>query len=175
MILVVSLCAEKMHDLEFVRPVCALLQKLQVKFQVVHYSHVSSVPTVEAVILCGTSLADFEYLRGDFSWLLNYSGKVLGICAGAQVLCRAFGGKLIDFQSIGKYLLRREKPFFDLLEEFFVYALHAKGVELPSMFETVARSDAGIEMFKSNDGKKIGMLFHPEVLNSEMIEKFVML
>ena len=108
------------------------------------------------VILSGTSLADFEYLKNldKFSWLGSFKAPVLGICAGMQIIGLIFGGKLLDENYIGK---RNGK-----------YYLHKKSVSLPPDFKKT-----GEDSFRHKTREIYGVLFHPEVYNEEVIKNFI--
>ncbi len=183
MILVVNLCKEKMHELEFLKPVCDLLERMEEDYRVRHYLRLKKGDLdADKIILCGTSLRDFEYLKHlrMFGWLRDYRRDVLGICGGAQILARFFGGNVFQSQEVGKILVKREEELFDLPEEFFAYSLHNLGISPPKDFEIIARSAQGAQIIKKEqmiDKKKrmiLGVLFHPEVLNREIIEGFAL-
>ncbi len=184
MILVVNLCHEPLHQLEFVEPICRVLQKIGQEFILRDAFRIRPGDLeVEKIILCGTSLHDFAYLKfaGGFSWLFDFPGDVLGICAGAQLLSELFGGKLFRSVEIGKTSVVLKKKFFDLSEEFFVYSLHTLGVTCPPGFEEIAFSQQCLQIFKREDGVDerkrllLGVLFHPEVLQQSIIEEFAKL
>lgn len=105
-ILVLSTCAEKLHELEFVRPVEDVLRGKgfsgdsenlsgrHIDFFTKHYSEVSEedLENCDKVIICGTSLRDDKYLEDleKFDWLLDFDKPVFGICAGMQILGLVF-------------------------------------------------------------------------------------
>ena len=139
MILVIKVNEFKLHDDEFVKPITDLLTN----YKVVDYKDVN-LEGVDKIIICGTALKDDKYLEHDFSFLKNFKGKVLGICAGMQIIGKVLGYKLEKSKKIGvengKYYLHSFKVegFDDSLE---------------------------IENFK-------GYLYHPEVLNKNIIKEF---
>jgi len=139
MILVVKVNEHKLHDDEFVKPVIDLLEN----FKVVDYREID-LEGIDKIIICGTALKDNKYLEHDFSWLKNFKGKVLGICAGMQIIGKVLGHKLIENKKIG---VKDNK-----------YYLHSFSVE-------------GFEDSLEVDNFK-GVLYHPEVLNKEMIKEF---
>jgi len=184
--LIINLCKHKMHALEFVQPVCDILKRLEVDYNVREYFRLKkSDLDVEKVIFCGTSLQDFDYLKNIkiFDWLLDYQGDILGICGGAQILAHLFGGEVYKNKEIGKTEVIVEAKFAGFLglpEKFFVYSLHNLGIIPPKDFEIAARSAQGVQIMKKEqliDKKKkmiLGVLFHPEVLNHEIIERFAL-
>ncbi len=179
MILVVNLCKEKMHELEFVKPVCDVLERMGNDYSVRHYLRLKKGDLdAEKIILCGTSLRDFGYLKHlrMFDWLRDYQGDVLGICGGAQILVQISGGSVFRSQEIGKVLVKRKEEFLGFPEEFFVYGLHNLGIKSPEGFQVVASSSEGAQIIlrkEKNRGRLLlGVLFHPEVLNPFFIENF---
>jgi len=82
------------------------------------------------IILCGTALKDNGFLEhpGRFTWLLGSTVPVLGICAGMQALCLAFGGTVREGCEIGMTNIRIPKPdpIFPDRGSFQVYELHSR-------------------------------------------------
>ncbi|MAG52682.1 MAG: hypothetical protein CMH62_01835 [Nanoarchaeota archaeon] len=115
-------------------------------FKVVDYREVKNLD-FDKVIICGTALKDNEYLDNldKFSWLKNCKKPVLGICAGMHIIGKILGYDLIENKKIGV--------------EDNKYYLHSFKIE--GLDESLE-----VENFK-------GMLFHPEVLNKELIKDFV--
>lgn len=181
MILVVNLCREKMHELEFVKPVCDILATAGREFSVKDYFHLKRADLNAAkIILCGTSLMDFDYLKNTkvFEWVKKYRGDLMGICGGMQVIAHLYGGGLYKDIEIGKIRVELNREFFSMPQEFFAYSSHTLGVRPPRGFEIVAESSQGVEIIRrieEEGGKRmiLGVLFHPEVLNKEIIEGFV--
>ncbi|KAK3009686.1 hypothetical protein RJ639_014389 [Escallonia herrerae] len=122
---------------------------------------------------------------GDDPWILELcfllqtldamQKKVLGICFGHQVLCRAFGGKVGKAYSGWDIGLRKVKivkdfspcSFLDGLDEFppslSIIECHQDEVwEVPVGAEVIAFSDkTGVEMFAIGDNI-LGIQGHPE-------------
>lgn len=179
MILVINLCREVMHELEFVKPICNILDSVGEEYTLRRHDRVKPSETkVEKVILCGTSLKDFDYLKDSwvFNWLGDFKGDILGICAGAQILAKVFGGKTVKQKSLGKKKVVLRKSILGAPEELFVYSLRSLGVVPPKEFEIIGGSQEGIEVFVKEDESRIiaGIMFHPEVLNPEMIMSFAL-
>ena len=125
-VLVVSLCNEKMHDLEFVLPVVDVLKKGDIEFEMKYYKDIINAEKYSHVIIAGTSLQDDSFIDNIdyFSWLKSYNGKVLGICAGMQVLGLMFGGIINEGEEIGYYFEEFNLDFFGLNGKQEVYHLH---------------------------------------------------
>jgi GMP synthase (glutamine-hydrolysing) len=172
--LIISLCKEKMHEEEFVRPIIEILG--QKNCFVKHYSCVKkeNLDACGKIILSGTSLQDFEYLEniGRFSWLREFEKPVLGICAGMQVLVKLFGGSLKKQQEIGVVEVRMKKEFFGLPLGFRAYTLHNLGVGELKDFQILGKSEKSIHIVKHSDKEIFGVMFHPEVLQKGMLLEF---
>ncbi len=80
MILIIKVNEFELHDDEFVKPITDLLED----YKVVDYRDVN-LEGVDKIIITGTALKDNKYLERDFSFLKDFKGKVLGICAGMQI------------------------------------------------------------------------------------------
>jgi GMP synthase (glutamine-hydrolysing) len=150
-----------------------------------HFSEVESIGEVKSagterydkIILCGTALKD-NVFRGQidsFSWIKEFVGCILGICAGMQVIGSVFGGEIIPQADIGlkKIDIVRETPLLGEPRQIEGYHLHSYGVTLPDGFQLVAGKSDYVEAFKHQDRPIYGILFHPEVRNRWMVERFV--
>ena len=64
-ILVVSVNKEPLHYYEFVKPIEDVLKNEEIKFFTKHYAEVGKKDLEKAskIIICGTSLQDFDYLE----------------------------------------------------------------------------------------------------------------
>ena len=89
MILLINICKEKLHYLEFVRPIENVIGK---DCFVKGYKELNKKDLEEAdkVIICGTSLKDCEFSRKKnlkyFEWIKDFEKPILGICGGMQVI-----------------------------------------------------------------------------------------
>jgi GMP synthase (glutamine-hydrolysing) len=186
MILIISLCKEKLHDLEFVKPIEKVVSSLGEKCSVKNYIEVAKTDLEKAdkVLLSGTSLMDFDYFNhmDKFSWLKDCEKPVLGICAGMEIIVHEFGGKIEgdgkkvkDKVEIGANSVNFEKDFLGISKgKHKVYSLHQLGVrKVGKNFEVYAKSNKGIQAIKHRSKGIYGVLFHPEVYNHEVIENFV--
>ena len=173
-ILIISACKEKMHELEFVRPIekivgeCDIKNFIEVDLEVANkYSH---------IIISGTSLQDDSFLKSldKFDWLKDFGGKVLGICAGFQILGLVFGGVQNKETEIGYYFENFDKTFLGLEGKHEVYHLHNNKVNFSEDFEVYSSSEEGvIQAVKHKEKDFYGVLFHPEVRNKKLIEGFI--
>ena len=175
MILVIDTCREKLHSLEFVKPVEDVLKKQGMDFFTKHYLKVSDgdLAKAERVIICGTSLQDNRFVEdiNYFSWLENFEKPVLGICAGMQIIGLVFGGSVQKNLEIGFFREKFKKEFLGLSGEQEVYHLHNNFIDFSKLND--------FEIFSSGEIPQAiryknfyGVLFHPEVRNKELISRF---
>lgn len=169
MILIISTCADKLSELEFVLPLTRLVGNCAVK----HYSELtnSDVTSAKKIIISGTALKDFDYLKHDWSWLKDYDKPVLGICAGMQVIAQAHSIALQDSVAIGpqEATIVRENKLAS--GKFNAYFLHTRtGI---GNFEVLATNHGKPCMIKHPKKEIYGCIFHPEVMNEEIIQKFI--
>ncbi len=178
--LLVNVCKEKLHLYEFVKPVGDILKFIGKDFFVRHYLDLceDDLKKCERVIICGTSLADRNYLENinKFFWLRDFDKPVLGICAGMQILGLIFGGNKEEIKQkteIGFYFENFSKGFLGLKGKKEVYHLHRNYVVFEEGWEIFSEGDGVQQAVKMKDKQIYGVLFHPEVRNKELVEEFV--
>lgn len=169
MTLIISACKDKLSELEFVLPIQKIVGECVVK----HCSKVTDVDIAKAerIIIAGTALKDFDYLKHDWSWLKTVDKPVLGICAGMQVIAQAFGIPLEDFVTIGprKVTVVKENALAE--GEFEAYFLHTKTAT--TGFDVLATTDDKPRMVQVKGKRIYGCIFHPEVMNEGILKNFV--
>ncbi|MBN1793219.1 gamma-glutamyl-gamma-aminobutyrate hydrolase family protein [Candidatus Woesearchaeota archaeon] len=182
-VLIIDLNEMGLSSLEFVRPVEAIVRRaglspVQRKVRDVVEADWSSVA---AVILSGTPLMDNAFLEEEsvnrLAWLKTFKQPVLGICAGMEAIAAVFGGELEEKKEIGMKNIRTTRKNKLFKGEFEAYCLHRKAISRQGDwlkdFDILAESDACIEAIKHKDREVYGVMFHPEVRNQEMIERFL--
>ncbi len=175
MILVISICREKLHEFEFVKPIENILTK---QYKTIHYSKLTpkTISSSDKIIICGTSLQDNEFLNylEKFEFIKTFNKPILGICAGMQIISLLFGAKLKNKTEIGFYKEDFKKEFLSLKGEHEVYHLHNNYTTLPKQFIkfTISKIPQAI---KHKQKEILGVLFHPEVRNKVLIEEFIKL
>ena len=173
MILLISTCSEKLHELEFVNPVKEIVKE---NYLVKHYDDVceKDLDNSEKVIICGTSLKDNKFLKDveKFRWLKHFEKPVLGICAGSHIIKLVFGGEKKRIKEIGQIFIKFNKEFFGLSGVQKVYSLHQLFVNSRE-FEIFGSSERCDQAFKHKKKNIYGVLFHPEVFNKNLIRNFV--
>ncbi|MDN5340205.1 MAG: hypothetical protein PWQ30_1314 [Euryarchaeota archaeon] len=180
MILLVDLCCRdgSLSRDEFVAPVERLLGRLGVMSVTRHYTAVGApeIESADAVILCGTALMDTGYLERPelFRWLLSFERPVLGISSGMMALAAAFGSGTEPCREIGMADVRvlAPDPLFAGQEEFSAYTVHDCAVQVPGEFVALAASDRCVQAIRHRSLPLYGVLFHPEVRNEWVIERF---
>ncbi|MFA5796556.1 MAG: hypothetical protein WC916_00780 [Candidatus Woesearchaeota archaeon] len=182
MILLINICKEEMHYLEFVQPIIDIVKETQTLYIVKHYTQLTDaiIDAAEKIIICGTSLHDFAYLNNldafDFLQQDDFNKPVLAICGGMQILALQFGCKLDDGQEIGLQSVLFEKEFLGIQGIREVYCLHKKiiveDVVFKKNFIVSARTDC-VQAITHKEKPFYGTLFHPEVRNKELMKNFL--
>jgi len=177
MILLVSTCKYMLSEEEFVEPVAAIVREIGYRYSVRKYYEKINFSKFEKVIICGTALKDFDYLKylDNFKPLLDYSGKVLGICAGYHILAKIHGASLSSIEKIGVHEVKvvKENPLVPRgsIQAYFLHTLAL--TEANNVIEPLAFHDNEICLFKVRKKDFYGVAFHPEVLNKNIIIRFI--
>ncbi len=163
---------------EFVLPITSAIQLFE-KCTVKHFSEITlaDLDTCSRVILSGTSLKDHATLKQfrKFSWIKTFGKPLLGICAGMQTISLVFGETLTTCVQIGMVEIStlKENPLFQ--GNFKAYTLHNFSVKPCQTFEILAESTKCIQAIKHKQKNIYGILFHPEVRNQDIIQRFIRL
>src|SRR3989339_539778 len=151
-ILIISTCKEKLHELEFVKPIEKILSQNNMNFTTINYQNLSQnyLNNYDKIIITGTSFKDNEFLEDlkKFSWINNLNKPILGICAGMHLI--------------------------GLDKKQSVYLLHGKQInfEKLNVFEIFSQRVDSIYAVKHKSKEIYGISFHPEVKNPELIKNF---
>lgn len=170
MILIISTCKEPLSELEFVDPI----KRLAVNFIVKRFDKITEddISKADKIIICGTALKDFDYLEANWGWIESFSKPLLGICAGAQVIGKAYGLHLKDETHIGQQKIETTKQNKLFEGEFNAYFLHTKNVE---GLETIAASQGKPCILKHPKKEHYAIIFHPEVMSKQIVINFLQL
>ena len=183
MILLVDLCwkpGSLSHD-EFVGPVARIVRGTGEAWREVRYAAVAErdIAGARGIILCGTALKDnaFAERAEAFAWLREAKVPVLGICAGMQALCLAFGGSLRPGCEIGMTTIRActDDPLLPPGHEFAAYELHSFTCDPPPGWRVLAASAGGPQAIRHPGRPVYGVMFHPEVRHDAIVERFLAL
>jgi GMP synthase-like glutamine amidotransferase len=176
-VLLISTCKEKLHELEFVRPVEEIVTKGGADVFIKHYSSVEGgdLENCDKVIICGTSLRDNKFVEDIkmFEWLKDFDKPVLGICAGMQVLGLVFGGRLGIKKEIGYYFEDFGEGILGVEGRQEVWHLHNGVVSFDEKTWKVFVGDGVVQVARYKKKEIYGTLFHPEVRQKEMIMRFL--
>jgi len=181
MILLIDLCYRP-HSLgedEFVYPIADIVKNCGYQPETCHFTEWESVSmdTVDAVILCGTPLRDnqFAEMPECFAWIPKSPVPVLGIGAGMQALILAYGGSIEKNPEIGMTIIRG-MPINDPIfreNKWVAYELHRFSTVPGSNFIPLAESDTCVQAVRHQTRPVYGVLFHPEVRNTWVVERFL--
>ncbi|MDI6866663.1 hypothetical protein [Methanoculleus sp.] len=178
MISVIDLCyrEDSLSREEFVTPVERLLRRSGREFNTRHYT-APDIEAADAAILCGTALMDTGFAeRPDlFYWLLEFERPVLGISSGMRALATAFGAGVEPGCGIGmtEVEVLSPDPLFAGKERFSAYEVRGCAVGVPGGFVALAASKECVQAIRHRFLPLYGLLFHPEVRNDWLIERFL--
>jgi GMP synthase-like glutamine amidotransferase len=178
MILVVDMNSSKnpFGRYEFVLPIVGIAEELEPCI-IRRYFEVGekTLNGCDKVILSGSALKDTVTLdqTARFAWMKDCGKSVLGICAGMQTAGLVFGGRMKQCREIGmtEVATLQANPLFS--STFNVYALHNYAVVPSDQFEVLAESAKCVHAIKHKQKDIFGVLFHPEVRNKEVIQRFI--
>jgi GMP synthase (glutamine-hydrolysing) len=178
MILIVDMNDKRypLATLEFVQPIFYITSKIEIS-HIAHYSEMNLEIAIayKRIILSGNGLKDggFKTHWKEFQWMDEYERPILGICAGMQAIGSVFGSSLAKCEEFGMADIRtiKNNPLFS--STFAAYELHTYAVNPSDYFEVLALSENCIQAMKHKERDIYGVLFHPEVRNAEIIEKFL--
>ena len=134
-------------------------------------------PSIKGIILSGSpfSVNDKQAPEVDVN-SLHQKLPVLGVCYGAQLTAKQFGGRVAksDKREYGRAVLHARKEdilFKDISPTSQVWMSHADTImELPGGFELLAETESiPVAAFKKNGSSSqvlYGVQFHPEVYHS---------
>jgi GMP synthase (glutamine-hydrolysing) len=180
MILVVDMNWKKdsLGFYEFVLPIVTTA-KTQDECVIKHFLEVTNqdLNKCDRAILSGTALKDTATLSQleRFKWLKETEKPVLGICAGMETIGVVFGMRLIRCLEIGMTQINMSKENPLLSGGLKAYSLHSYCIEPSEDFEVWAKSAKCIQIVKHKIKPIYGVLFHPEVRNTELIKRFILL
>jgi GMP synthase (glutamine-hydrolysing) len=195
MILLVDLCYRP-HSLgedEFVCPIKDIIERCGYPSKICHFTEwdTISMDGVDAVILCGAPLRDklFVQMTECFTWIPTSPVPILGICAGMQALVLAYGGSLKqDTQQnteqnpdkrpkIGMTAIRCTQTGDPIFREkqWTGYQLYRFSTIPGNNFIALAESDTGVQAIRHRNRPVYGVMFHPEVRNAWVVERFLSL
>lgn len=181
MILLVDL-SFRPHSLgedEFVCPIADIVKKCGYQPKICHFTKWESVSmdTIDAVILCGTPLRDnlFAEMSECFAGIPESPVPVLGIGSGMLALILSYGGSIELNPEIGMTTIRGTQisdPIFHE-QEWTAYELHRFSTVPESNFIILGESDTCVQAVRHQTRPVYGVMFHPEVRNTWVVERFL--
>lgn len=172
--LLISTCAEALHELEFVTPVERIVRGAGHVTTVRHVTAVSAddLASAEGIVICGTSLKDNDFLHTDCSWLTTITVPVLGICAGMHLIGLAHGGTLNNAVEIGLQTVSFT-DFLGLNGPTDVFSLHTSYIDFTKLNSFRVHTTGGVPQAVAHRHRPLyGVLFHPEVRRHELLTAF---
>lgn len=163
---------------EFVLPIASIVESFE-EYTIVHHSELGKADLDEysRVILSGNALRNEQFLSrmDDFAWISRCEKPILGICAGMQTIGLVFGSFLVRCLEIGMKRIAtvKENPLFSA--SFEAYELHSYSIQPSKELDILAESKRCVQAVKHRRKNIYGVLFHPEVRNTEIIERFAVL
>ncbi|MCL1977256.1 MAG: hypothetical protein FWG55_04000 [Candidatus Bathyarchaeota archaeon] len=161
---------------EFVQSIVNIVKPLE-DCTVKHYMElrISELEMFSKIILSGNALKDsqvFEHID-KFSWIKTLNCPILGVDTGMQIISLVFGIPLMSCRQIGITEVQtvKDNPLFE--GTFNVYTLHNYSVSPSETFDVMAQTGKCIQAIKHKQKNIYGVLFHPEVRNSHVLEQFV--
>ena len=181
MILLLDLCYRKnsLSRDEFVLPIARIVHRTGNSLIIRHYVELTQADRVKAerIILCGTSLKDNDFMNQlrNLHWLSVEKTPCLGICAGMQVLGAIGGGEIRENCEIGMTDIQvvRPDPLLDEMKEFSAYELHSYSLCPSDSYQVLATSIQSPQVIRHRSLPHYGVLFHPEVRNGWVVERFL--
>ncbi|MGV8175948.1 MAG: diphthine--ammonia ligase [Methanothrix sp.] len=174
-----SFARDSLFKLEFVHPIRDALKDLGHCSDILHYSEVTprDLASHDKVILCGTALKDDGYARSlqSFAWVKNFEKPLLGICAGMQVISAVYDGSIVSSPAIGlkEIEILQNSPLLGEPRIIEGYHLHNSSATLPEGFLLLAGRSNSAEAFRHPTRPTFAVIFHPEVRNRWILERFV--
>ncbi len=176
-VLVIDINYEKLHSLEYVRPIENILKENNSNYEIKNYKEEIELNKYSHIIISGTSLKNFAYEKhlDKFGFIKTFNGKIFGICAGAQIISKVFGEKIIEKKEIGliKINLNRDDKIIENLKfPLEIYGLHKKSFGSFENFNIILKGEIE-ELIKHKEKPIYACLFHAEVRNKELIKNFI--
>lgn len=103
----------------------------------------------------------------EINLVLGTSVPVIGICYGFQLLCYAYGAKLVELpkkrEGMINIIAKTRHPIFRDQNDFIVSEKHRFGVKnIPETLVCLADSIDGCEFIQVRNKNQFGLQFHPE-------------
>jgi len=175
MITVVSTCKYRLSEEEFVRPIVDIVKREGYECEIINYRNFK--PKGNGIVICGTAIKDLDYMNylEGFEALKDFCGKVLGICAGFNIIAKIFSNEIVENKKIGIYEFKviEDNPLIKKgnWKAYFLQKFSLKNIN--DNLECLALHKDEVCMFKVKGRDFYCVSFYPEVLNGEIIVNFL--
>ncbi len=177
MILIIKTNKHPLHDEEFVKPVIKVIDDKVDVVEIKEENLKEKIKKADKIIITGTSLRDNSYMKHwrNTEIIKQLSVPVLGICAGMQILGKIYGSKIVKSTQIGvkEIKIERETKLISKKgQKLKAYFLHNYTIKENEKMKIIGRLDYP-EIIKIKYKEQYGLGFNPEVMNREIIERFL--
>lgn len=159
---------------EFVRPIKSIVERAGYHPETLHFKEKGNFDDSRAVIICGNALMDNYFLEDmkKFEWIRHCKSMILGICAGMQVIGSIYGCNVRKQLNIGMVDVQ-ETVKNPIISNTQAYTMHSNSIVPNEEFIVLAKSKYCAEAIKHREKDIYGILFHPEVRNERVVERFL--
>ncbi len=150
------------------------VRELNVYCEIRPFNSFEITPETKGVILSGGPCSVLDQGSPDVDFGIFGDLPILGICYGAQLLVKNYGGTVAksDHREYGRANLSHIDTHYELLKEIEietqVWMSHADTItELPKDFQLITKTETiPVGGFKVNGKETYGIQFHPEVTHT---------
>jgi len=163
---------EELSKYEFLYPIINILKELNINYKVFSYKDKIN-EYFEKIIITGTAIMDFDYLNyiKNFEFIIENNIKTLAICSGSQILIKLLNYDFEDKELIGKYYVKIVNKDIIIDKDFEAYFLITKIPKIDEKFYIIGKAENIPVLYKYRN--IYFSLFHPEVLNKDIIINFL--
>jgi len=159
---------------QYTQLIARRVRELNVYCEIHPFNKFELTPDVKGVILSGGPCSVLDEGSPDLEIRELDNVPILGICYGAQLLVRKYGGTVAksDHREYGRANLALVDSHYDLLKEVEigsqVWMSHGDTItDLPNGFNRIADTESiPVAAYKVEDKSIYGIQFHPEVTHS---------
>ena len=167
---------------QYTQLIARSIRELNVYCEIIPFSkRIDSSSSIKGIILSGSPFSVNDGLAPEINFQdLFEDVPVLGICYGAQLMAKSYGGVVekSDKREYGRALLQEVAPdslFESVHKSSQVWMSHSDTIKkLPDNFILLGETDSiPIAAFRASDKPLYGLQFHPEVYHSSEGKKIL--
>ena len=167
---------------QYTQLIARSIRELNVYCEIIPFSkRIDSSSSIKGIILSGSPFSVNDGLAPEINFQdLFEDVPVLGICYGAQLMAKSYGGVVekSDKREYGRALLQEIAPdslFESVHKSSQVWMSHSDTIKkLPDNFILLGETDSiPIAAFRASDKPLYGLQFHPEVYHSSEGKKIL--